>query len=57
MSPPGCCPRNSNVNLGQIEIYPTNQYTPAVQRLLQVAANVYDATTTNQYPSVFRPCI
>jgi hypothetical protein len=45
-----------NVNLGQIEIYPTNQYTPAVQRLLQVAANVYDATTTNEYPSVFRPC-
>ncbi len=44
-----------NVNLTQIEIYPTNQYTPAVQRLLQVAANVYDATTTNQYPSVFRP--
>ena len=39
----------------QIEIYPTNQYTPAVNRLLQVTANIYDATTTNFYPSVFRP--
>jgi hypothetical protein len=44
-----------NLNLTQIQIYPTNQYTPAVHRLLQVAANVYDATTTNLYPSVFRP--
>ncbi len=30
-------------------------YTPAVQRLLQVAANVRDAATTNFYPTVFRP--
>jgi len=44
-----------SVNLNQIQIYPTNQYTPAVHRLLQVAANVYDATSTNFYPSVFRP--
>ncbi len=57
-----------NVNLTQIEIYPTNQYTPAVHRLLQVAANVYDAAYyTNNYfpisgnssspylPSVFQP--
>src|ERR1017187_1052710 len=44
-----------NINLTQIQIYPTNQYTPAVHRLLQVAANVYDATSTNFYPSFFRP--
>ncbi len=44
-----------NLDLMQIQIYPTNQYTPAVHRLLQVAANVCDATTTNLYPSVFRP--
>jgi hypothetical protein len=44
-----------NLNLTQIQIYPTNQYTPAVHRLLQVTANIYDATTTNFYPSVFRP--
>ncbi len=37
-------------------------YTPAVQRVLQLAANIYDATTNNfglnskyDYPSVFRP--
>ena len=36
-------------------------YQPAVQRVLQLAANIYDATTNNSfalgkdYPSVFRP--
>jgi len=30
-------------------------YSPAVQRLLQLSANLYDATTTNFYPTVFRP--
>ncbi|MDR3456839.1 MAG: hypothetical protein P4N60_05295 [Verrucomicrobiae bacterium] len=30
-------------------------YTPAIQRLLQVTANVLDASTTNFYPTVFRP--
>jgi hypothetical protein len=44
-----------NLNLTQIGIYPTNQYTPAVQRLLQVSANIYDATSTNYYPTIFRP--
>src|SRR5580698_8302031 len=44
-----------NVNLEHIQIYPTNQYTPAVHRLLQVTANIYDATTTNFYPTIFRP--
>jgi hypothetical protein len=44
-----------NLNLSQIEIYPTNQYTPAVHRLLQVTANVYDASTNSYFPSVFRP--
>jgi hypothetical protein len=44
-----------NVDLTRIPVYPTNQYTPAVHRLLQVTANIYDATTTNFYPSVFRP--
>jgi hypothetical protein len=44
-----------NLNISQLQVYPTNQYTPAVHRLLQLTANVYDATTTNQFPSVFRP--
>jgi hypothetical protein len=30
-------------------------YAPAVNRLLQLAANLYDASTTNFFPSVFRP--
>jgi hypothetical protein len=30
-------------------------YTPAVQRLLQLSANILDAANTNFYPSVFRP--
>jgi hypothetical protein len=49
-----------------IPIYPTNYYTPAVHRALQLAANIFDATTnqtvqlvagqTNAFfPSVFRP--
>ena len=46
-----------------IQIWPTNFYTPSVHRLLQLAANIYDATTnavapTSGYPylpSVFRP--
>jgi len=39
-----------------------NYYTPAVHRILQLAANMYDATTTRymgngptNYPTVFRP--
>jgi hypothetical protein len=65
---------NGGVNLCpngtiQIPIYPTNFYTPAVHRMLQLAANIYDGSTNrvfednvNQpntnflfYPSVFRP--
>ena len=54
-----------NMDFARIEIYPTNQYTPAVHRLLQVTANIFDAggnyevygppgNATN-FPSVFRP--
>jgi hypothetical protein len=49
-----------------IPVYPTNYYTPAIHRALQLAANIFDATTnqtvaltvgqTNAFfPSVFRP--
>jgi hypothetical protein len=47
-----------------IQIYPTNYYAPSVHRYLQLAANIYDASTnrtfnvpdaTNGFPSVFRP--
>jgi hypothetical protein len=49
--------------LTHIVIYPTNQYTPSVHRLLQITANLYDAATnrfvtnnsTLAWPTVFRP--
>jgi hypothetical protein len=49
------------VSLNHIQVYPTNQYTPSVHRLLQVTANLYDAITNRAdtgypyLPSVFRP--
>src|SRR5437867_1170664 len=50
------------VSLTGIEIYPRNDYLPSVHRLLQVAANLYDASTNSArsagqlgFPSVFRP--
>src|SRR2546423_76618 len=48
------------LDLHHISIYPTNQYSPEVQRLLQLTANLYD-TTTNRgdgypfFPTLFRP--
>jgi hypothetical protein len=54
----------TNININFIPIYPVNFYTPGVHRLLQLAANMYDATTNKNagvapnnfdYPSVFRP--
>ncbi|HZF01894.1 MAG TPA: pilus assembly PilX N-terminal domain-containing protein [Methylomirabilota bacterium] len=43
--------------VANIPVWVSNKfvYTPSVQRILQLAANIYDATTTNFYPSVFRP--
>jgi hypothetical protein len=42
-------------SINEIPIYPTNLYSLAIHRILQQAANILDATTTNAYPSVFRP--
>jgi len=44
-----------NVDLTRIQVYPTNDYTSAVHRLLQVTANIYEGTTTNLYPCIYRP--
>ena len=49
--------------VSDIPVWVSNRfvYTPAVQRLLQLAANIYDASTNSYYPSgsyypsVFRP--
>ncbi len=40
-----------------IPVYINGQfvYTPAVNRVLQLAANIYDASTNSFYPDVFRP--
>jgi hypothetical protein len=55
---------NLGVTRFQIQVYPTNCYSASVHRLLQLAANIYDATTnrayngfvsTNGFPTVFRP--
>lgn len=52
------------LSLTNLQVYPTNFYTPSVHRLLQLAANIYDATTNRAlvvspqypyYPTVFRP--
>ncbi|HXF11180.1 MAG TPA: hypothetical protein VN625_10380, partial [Desulfuromonadaceae bacterium] len=50
---------NGPFSVTNIPVLVSNQfvYTPAVNRLLQMAANIYDATSTNRYPSVFRPII
>lgn len=49
-----------NLDLLNLQVHPTNQYTPAVHRLLQLTANVWDAMhPTNDaagpLPTVFRP--
>jgi hypothetical protein len=56
----------TNLSVTNIQIYPRNEYTPALHRLFQLAANIY-AATTNGYstnvsgvgvtnlPFVFRP--
>jgi hypothetical protein len=43
--------------IANIPVYVNGQptYSSAINRLLQLAANMYDATTNSFYPSVFRP--
>lgn len=45
------------LSITNIPVWPAtnNYYSPAVHRLLQVAANIYDATSPDNFPSVFRP--
>lgn len=53
--------RDNNGNLvtmTNIPIWPTttnNFYSPAVHRILQLTANIYEGTTTNLYPCIYRP--
>jgi hypothetical protein len=43
------------ITVTNIPLYPTNYYTPAVHRVLQLAANMFEATTNGPYPSIYRP--
>jgi hypothetical protein len=60
---PANYPGYTNLTATHIPIYPTNYYTPAVHRMLQLAANIYDATVNPQFqansplspPTVFKP--
>ena len=53
----------AGLSITNIPVFPSNSYTPSVHRLLQLAANLYDAGTNKtsaapldfDYPSVFRP--
>lgn len=57
--------RTNTISVSDIQLYPTNEYSSSVHRLLQVAANLYDATTNRidrrgetlppYLPSVFYP--
>ena len=43
--------------ISEIPVYYSNEfvYSPAVNRVLQLAANIYDASTNEFFPSAFRP--
>ena len=47
----------TNFGIANIPLYPATNgvYSSSLHRLLQVAANLYDATTNKAAPSVFRP--
>lgn len=52
----------TNFSVTNIMVYPRNEYTPTVHRLLQLAVNIHDATTNRtalstapQLPTVLRP--
>jgi hypothetical protein len=44
-------------SITNIPVYVNGQfvYSPAINRILQLAANIYDASTNSFYPDVFRP--
>jgi hypothetical protein len=56
---------NNNANLPlsvtNLPVYPTNYYTPAVHRVLQMTLNIFEASTTNHgatypyYPTALKP--
>ncbi|NDE97302.1 MAG: hypothetical protein EB034_03330, partial [Verrucomicrobia bacterium] len=51
--------RGITLSITNIPIHPYSYYSAEMHRILQLAANIYDATTTNNgspaYPTLFRP--
>jgi len=47
----------TNFAMTNIMLSPTNIYLPSVHRLLQMAANIYDSTINDPFPSVFVPVV
>ena len=45
------------ITVTNIPVWPAtnNYYTPAVHRILQLAANMFEATTNSLYPCIYRP--
>jgi len=46
---------NRLITTTNIPVWPTNFYTPAVHRVLQMAANMFEVTTNGFYPCIYRP--
>ena len=50
---------NATLSVTNIPLFPVSYYSPEVHRILQLSANIYDATTTDgfapAYPTIFRP--
>ncbi|HEU5124490.1 MAG TPA: hypothetical protein VFW05_10545 [Verrucomicrobiae bacterium] len=48
---------NDDISITNIPVFQNNTlvYSPVVNRLLQLAANMYEATTNTLYPTLFRP--
>ncbi len=53
--------RIPQIAVTNVPVWPTNYYSPAVHRAVQLAVNIFDATTNRaggdfpQFPTVFRP--
>jgi hypothetical protein len=60
LHPPGDGVAIPQIAITNIPVWPTNYYSPAVHRAIQVAANIFDATTNRpsaapHVPTVMRP--
>jgi hypothetical protein len=47
--------RQFGKRLAEVQVSPTNEVTAPIFRIFQLTANLWDATRTNDLPSIFRP--